>query len=158
MFRQMRRLKQEISIEECRTILNNGKRGVLSLIGDDGYPYGVPLNYVYDPSSEKLYFHSAKEGHKIEAIGKCNKVSFTVWQKERQDENDRSWYFGSVIVFGRGELVTDEKETVEAVRKIGMKYYPSAADVDKAIEKYISGVQIIAVVIEHLTGKRVHEK
>ena len=56
-FRKMRRFKQQISEEECREVLNNAKRGVLSLLGEDGYPYGLPINHWYCEEDGKLYFH-----------------------------------------------------------------------------------------------------
>ena len=68
MFRKMRRFKQQISVAECIEILKNTKRGVLSLIGDDGYPYGIPIDHWYCEDDGKIYFHGAKEGHKIDAI------------------------------------------------------------------------------------------
>ncbi len=65
MFREMRRKKQQLSFEECQEILNNEVRGVLSVIGDNGYPYGIPINYKYSTTENKIYFHGAKKGHKI---------------------------------------------------------------------------------------------
>lgn len=158
MFRKMRRCKQELSVEECADILNREKRGVLSVIGDDGYPYGVPINYFYDGAANTLYFHGAKEGHKIDAIKNCNKVSFSVWSQTRKGDDGWSWYVDSVIAMGRAELVSDFDKTVEIARKIGMKYYPASDDVEEGIKKAAGRVLIIAVTIEHLSGKSVHEK
>ena len=76
MFREMRRSKQQLSQEECTEILKQEVRGVLSVLGEDGYPYGMPLDHWYDEKNGKIYFHGAKEGHKIDAIKACDKVSY----------------------------------------------------------------------------------
>ena len=68
MFREMRRFKQVLSQEECIEVLKNEPRGVLSLIGEDGYPYGIPMDHWYCEEDGKLYFHCAKEGHKLDAV------------------------------------------------------------------------------------------
>ncbi|MCC8151622.1 MAG: pyridoxamine 5'-phosphate oxidase family protein [Lachnospiraceae bacterium] len=107
MFRDMRRCKQLISDNECREILRSEKRGVLSVIGDDGYPYGVPINFYYDEDENILYFHGAKQGHKIDAIKNCGKVSFTTWNSGLQKDGDWAFYITSVIVMGTAELVDD---------------------------------------------------
>ena len=88
MFRKMRRFKQQITDEECRKILAEEGRGVLSLFGEDGYPYGIPMNYFYDEDENKIYFHCAKEGHKIDALQANGKVSFCVLAKGTYSEGD----------------------------------------------------------------------
>ena len=80
MFRKMRRFNQQISLSESIEILEKGKTGVLAVLGDNGYPYTIPLNYVY--SDNKIYFHCAKTGHKISALQNCDKVSFCVVDKD----------------------------------------------------------------------------
>ena len=78
MFRKMRRFKQELSHEECVEVLKTQPRGVLSVLGEDGYPYGLPMTHWYNEVDGKIYFHCAGEGHKIDAIRACDKVSFCV--------------------------------------------------------------------------------
>ena len=88
MFRKMRRFKQQISDEQSKELLKKTKRGILSLAGDEGYPYGIPINFYYDEEDHAIYFHSAKEGHKIDAIARNDKVCFTVMNNDRIDEKD----------------------------------------------------------------------
>lgn len=158
MFRKMRRFKQAVSKEECINILNTEKRGVLSVIGDNGYPYSIPMDFYYDENENKIYFHSAKEGHKIDSIKTCGKACFTTWNKGFQREGDWAWYVTSIVAMGKAELVNDDNIVYEKIRKLGLKYYPSAEEVDVEIKKDIHRVQIIALAIEHMTGKLVHEK
>ena len=157
MFREMRRIQQQLGESICQDILVQEKRAVLSLVGDDGYPYGVPVNYVYDPTNQTAYIHGAKVGHKIDAITQCDKVCFTVWKDAFQKEGDWSWYVNSVIAFGRAELVQDAKVTENRVREMAMKYYPTMEEVEEGM-KSLPHVQLIAVHFEHITGKQIHEK
>lgn len=158
MFRQMRRMKQQVSEEECVCVLREAKRGVLSLIGDGGYPYGVPIDFVYDEEAGKIYFHSAAEGHKIDAIRACGKACFTVWQDSYRKDGDWSWYVTGVIAFGRAEIVEDRAVVIDKVRKLALKYYPSAEEAEKEIARDGNRVGLIALTVEHMTGKLVHEK
>ena len=105
MFRPMRRCKQQITDEECVRILQEEPRGVLAVWGDDGYPYTVPLDFFYDPENRKLYFHGAKEGHKIDALNRCAKVSFCVLDKGCAKPGDWAPYFNSVVIFGKIRIV-----------------------------------------------------
>ena len=70
MFRPMRRFKQQLPQEECISILKSEVRGILSVLGDDDYPYGVPLDFYYSEEDDRIYFHGAGEGHKIDSIRK----------------------------------------------------------------------------------------
>ncbi len=158
MFRNMRRINQQVSEEKCIEVLINGQRAVLSLYGTDGYPYGVPVNYTYDVEENIIYIHGAKIGHKIDAIAQNDKVCFTTWDNGFHKEDDWAWWITSVIAFGRAELVTDSETTLKQVRSLGLKYFPTSEEVDKEIERSLSAVQLIAIHIEHMTGKLVHEK
>ena len=158
MFRKMRRAKQEVSLEICRSILHTAGRAVLSVTGDDGYPYGIPVNFYYDQAENTVYLHGSKEGHKIDAIRRCDKVCFTTWDQGFRKEGDWAWYVTSVIAMGRAELVDDLAVTTEKVREMGLKYYPNAEDVETEIRAAIQHVQLIAIHIEHMTGKQIHER
>ena len=114
MFRTMRRFKQELTREECLAVLRSQPRGVLSLLGENGYPYGLPIDYWYNETDGKLYFHGAKEGHKIDAIRACDKASFCVHDEGQRVAGEWPLHFCSVIVFGRIAPVTDAALTETA--------------------------------------------
>ena len=123
MFREMRRKKQVLSNEENIEILQKGTSGVLALLGDNEYPYAVPISYVYENS--KVYFHGAKAGHKIDAIRKCSKASFCVIAQDEIFPKEYTTYFRSVIVFGKIRILEDENEIREAIEKLAIKYRPT---------------------------------
>ena len=157
MFRQMRRFKQEISKEECIDILINEKRGVLSVIGDDGYPYGIPLNHYYDKNENCIYFHGAKEGHKIDAIKNNNKVSYCVFEKGIKRENHWSYDVRSVIVFGKARFIEDIDECIKISSALWWKFGTDKNELEEEIKRSASRVLCIKVEIEHMTGKKVNE-
>lgn len=158
MFRKMRRFKQAVSEEECIKILAEEKRGTFSVIGDDGYPYSIPINFYYDKEDNRIYFHGAKEGHKVDAIKKCDKVCFTTWNTGFKKEGHWEWNVTSVIVFGRVTLIQDRKMTEDRSRKLALKYYPTKEEVEEELAHAIDRVQLFAIDIEHMTGKLVNEK
>lgn len=158
MFRPMRRSRQQVSADACRAVLQTAKRGVLSVHGDDGYPYGVPLNFVFDAQTDTLYFHAAKEGHKLDAIRQNDKVCFTAWNDGYKQPGDWAWYVTSVVAFGRAHLVTDPQKSDRFLRALAEKYFPPEEDVEAELARHAARVQMIAVHIEHMTGKLVHEK
>lgn len=134
-FREMRRKKQSLSQQETEDILNRGTSGVLALLGDNGYPYAVPVSYVYNDG--KLYFHSAKSGHKIDAIRRTAKASFCVIDKDLIVPEEYTTYFRSVIVFGQIRVIEDDSEKRTAIEKLAVRYAPedSAANRDNAINR-----------------------
>ena len=113
-FRNMRRFKQQITEEECREVLRNAKRGVLSLLGEDGYPYGLPINHWYCEEDGKLYFHGAKEGHKIEAIRKCDKASFCAYDEGYRKEGE--WAL-NIKVTGQSSCNKSKYNTIYSSRE-----------------------------------------
>lgn len=152
MFREMRRKQQMLSIEESISILNRMTSGVLAVIGDDNYPYAVPLSYVYN--NNKIYFHSAINGHKIDAIIQNNKVSFCVIEQDKIIPKEYTTYFRSVIVFGKACILNNDESKREALEKLAEKYSPNNPDGRlQEIEKGFKHVNIIELSIEHLTGK-----
>lgn len=157
MFREMRRKRQLLSEKDSISVLENGTSGVLSLLGDDGYPYGVPISYVY--ADNKIFFHSAKVGHKIDAIRVYNKASFCVIDQDNIVPEEYTTYFRSVIVFGKLRILTDESKLREAIEKLAIKYHPKddAVNRNKEISKELSNLCIIELSIEHMTGKEAIE-
>ena len=159
MFREMRRFKQQVSDDECREILKTEKRAAFSVIGDEGYPYTIPINFFYDEKDHKIYFHSAGEGHKIDALSQCDKVCFTTWNQGFKKSGCWEWNATSVVVFGRAKLVTDAETAKDRLRKLAAKYYPTAAEIEEEMSSSaVSRVQVFAIEIEHMTGKLVNEK
>ena len=158
MFRPLARSKQELSHEKCIEILMNEKRGVLSLIGDEGYPYGVPIDHYYDPTDNRIYFHSGKTGHKIDAIKKEPKASYTVIDAGSKDPEEWFLRFNSVIVFGTIEFIEDEKIIEEKTRLLSYKFIQDDDHIDKEIAKSLKGTALFALNIEHICGKRIKEE
>lgn len=157
MFREMRRNKQILSNEESINILKNGKSGVLALLGDEDYPYAVPISYVYDNS--KIYFHSAKTGHKTDAIKKYSKASFCVIDQDNVIPEEYTTYYRSVIAFGKVRIIEDEKEVRESIEKLAIKYHPKDSEENRNREIYRAwdSFSMIEFSVEHMTGKKARE-
>lgn len=156
MFREMRRKKQALPIEECEAVLRRGTSGVLAVLGDGGYPYTVPLSYVYD--GEKIFFHCAKTGHKLDAILRESKVSFCVLDVDQVVPAEYTTYYRSVVAFGRARVLEDVSEKRKALEKLAEKYSPELErGRSLEIDKQFAGVCMVEIQIEHLTGKEAIE-
>lgn len=157
MFRELRRKKQALSQEECTAVLNHGTSGVLALAGDDDYPYAVPISYVYD--GEKLYFHCAKSGHKLDAIRRNAKASFCVIDKDQIVPEEYTTYFRSVVVFGKIRILEEDGEKWTAIEKLALKYAPddTLENRKEAIEKEWKPLCTLEMVPEHISGKEAIE-
>lgn len=153
MFREMRRKKQQLTKEACDEILSCGTSGVLALSGDGGYPYAVPLSYVY--SQGKIYFHCATSGHKIDAINQDPKASFCVIGQDQVIPEKYTTCYRSVIVFGTVRILEDDQEKMDAVKILAEKYSPheSPASRQDAIQKDWDRLCMLELTVEHLTGK-----
>lgn len=155
MFREMRRKKQLLSQEETVKIMETGTSGVLALLGDDDYPYTVPLSYVYCDS--KIYFHGAKSGHKIDAIRKSAKASFCVIDEDHVVPEEYTTYFRSAVAFGKVKIIEDEEKR-KAIEMLAAKYTPNNEEGRrKEIEKQNNILCMIEFDIEHMTGKEAIE-
>ena len=157
MFRELTRKKQKLSDEECIAILKDAKRGVLSVNGENGYPYGMPMNHYYDEDRGMIYFHGGKFGHKIDAMKADPRVSFCV-----MDEGtpvDEEWYldFRSVIVFGDVVFVEDHEEAMEISHKLCHKFPCSEEYIAEEIRKSGPGTLCFGIRIKNMQGKIVHE-
>ena len=157
MFREMRRAHQALKREECIRLLTEERRGVLSLLGDGGYPYGVPLNHYYCPEDGKIYFHGGKAGHRVDAAKACGKASYCVFGEGFRAPGDWALTFRSVIVFGRLELIED-RETVERIsRLLSCKFTQDEDYISREVASFGAGTLLTALTIEHMSGKQVHE-
>ena len=155
-FRPMRRLRQQLSDEETIGILQRATSGTLALLGDNGYPYAVPISYVY--ADGHLYFHSALSGHKVDAIRACDKASFCVIEQDQVHPKEYTTYFRSVIAFGRIHIVEDEEEKLAAARLLSNRYNPNDEEgFRKELEKDFSRMLAIRFDIGYLTGKEAIE-
>lgn len=158
MFREMRRCRQQMTSEECIDLLEKGKRGVLAVLGDEDYPYTVPMDYFYDTAAGQLYFHSAKKGHKLDAVQKHDKVSFCVLDEGYRENGDWAYHFHSVVVFGRLHIADTPEKNEAILRKLGLKYFPDAEYVEKELRKNGKNAQCLILSAEHISGKTVYEK
>ena len=155
MFREMRRNKQLLSEENTAAVMDRCTNGALACLGDDEYPYSVPLSYVY--FNKKIYFHSAKAGHKIDAITKYPKVSFSVTDEDTIVSSEYTTYFRSVIAFGKTRIVEGE-ERQQAFMAMVKKYSGDQPEEDQLKEvNECAQALIIAIDIEHITGKEAIE-
>lgn len=157
MFREITRKKQALTAGECREILKNEMRGVLAVLGDDDYPYAMPMNYLYDEEKNVIYFHGGKTGHKIDALEKHDKVSFCVYDKGFVREGEWALNIRSVIAFGKISFVEDFDEMVEISRRLSLKYTPDVEYIEKEIEGFAKATLCFEMKCEHITGKIVNE-
>ena len=157
MFRPMRRFKQQITDDECKAILKNEKHGVLSLLGDDGYPYGLPLSHLYSEEDKKIYFHGAKEGHKIDAIKNHDKASFCVYDSGYRKDGEWALNINSVVIFGRIKPVDDPDKTRQICTNLCRKFTDDEAYLQKELTHALPRVQCLELTIDHMTGKLVNE-
>ncbi len=152
MFREMKRNKQLLSKEETEAIMSRGKTGVLGICKSNDYPYTVPLNYAY--RNNKIYFHCAEEGQKIDGIKDNNRVSFTVIDKDEIAEELFTTLYRSVIAFGKARIVSDENEKRKALLMLIKKYTPNyIREGQEKIENELHRTGIVEIAIEHMTGK-----
>ena len=157
MFRNMVRFKQKLSQEECLDILKKEPRGVLAVLGDEDYPYALPLSHWYCKEDGKLYFHGAKAGHKIDAIKKHDKVSFCVCDQGYRKEGEWALNIKSVIVFGRMKIVEDHEKALEVCRQLGLKFTSDEEYIEHELKYSGPGVLCLELTPEHITGKLVNE-
>lgn len=157
MFREMRRKKQLLSEDECLEVLEGQVRGVLSVLGDDGYPYGVPIDYWRDPENGHICFHGARRGHKVDAIRACDKASFCVYDEGYREEGEWALNIRSVIVFGHVQLVADEARAEAICRALCTRFPCDQVYADKEVARSLRAVQCLELVPAHMTGKLVNE-
>lgn len=157
MFQVMRRSRQALSWQETEEILRRGTSGVLALAGAEGYPYAVPLSYVYTQGI--LYFHCAKVGHKLESIRRCEKASFCVVDRDEIKPEAYTTYYRSAIAFGRVRILESEEEKRHAIEQLSPKYHPmdTPAHRKAVIDREYAPLCMLAFTVEHMTGKQTIE-
>ena len=155
-FREMRRKNQRLSEKTCQDILKKRTSGVLAVLGDGGYPYAVPLSYVYD--GENIFFHCALDGHKLDAIKRDDRVSFCVIDRDDVQPQTFTTHFASVIVFGRVSILQDTAAKRMALVKLAAHYSPEQGESStKEINRLFDRVCILELRIEHISGKQAKE-
>ena len=137
-------------------ILTNEPRGVLALLGDDDYPYALPMSHVYVDG--KIYFHGAMEGHKNDAVKRCDKVSYCVMDKGFRKDGDWWYTFKSVIVFGKIRILMDKDEKIDKLTYLGDKFFPTHEETVSEINRMLDRTEVFEITIEHMSGKLVREK
>ena len=159
MFREMRRFQQQISEEECIRIIMEQPRGVLSVLGDDDYPYGIPLDHWYSEENGKLYFHCAQAGHKLDAVRKHDKVSYCVMDQGFRKEGDWALNISSVVVFGRMRIIDDTEDDLRRRVAPGLcrKFTDDDAFLQKELTYALPRAAFMELTPEHMTGKLVNE-
>lgn len=155
MFRELTRRKQKLSGAECKEILKQEVRGVLAVNGDDGYPYALPINFYYNEANNKIYFHSGKTGHKLDAIAGSDKVSFCVYDKGYHKDGHWSLNIRSVIIFGRIHIADDWAD--ELMVDFCKRFTDDMEYIYSEIEKFKNNTVVLCLEIEHMTGKLVNE-
>lgn len=157
MFRELTRKRQQLTAEECLLILKEEKRGVLSVIGDDGYPYGMPMNHWYNEDDGKLYFHCGKVGHRADALRRDPRVSFCVYDGGYRNDGEWALNIRSVIVFGTVEVVEDAERIAHATAMLSRKFTDDEAYIAREIAQYAANTALLVLTPAHICGKLVNE-
>lgn len=157
MFREVARKKQVLTSKQITKILNTEKRGVLSVYGENGYPYGLPINFWYNEDNGYIYFHSGKNGHKNDAIAKNNKVSFCVYDEGYKKDGEWALNISSVIIFGKIHILDNWEKSLEIYRRLSLKFTSDTDYIDTEIEKFAENTICYELQPEHITGKIVNE-
>ena len=153
----MRRFKQQLSEEECREVLRTTKRGVLSLIGEQGNPYSIPLNHWFCEEDGHIYFHGAKEGHKLDAIDECDKACFCVYDEGFRKEGEWALNIKSVIIRGHIRRVNDVEMAIRIGTAITKKFTDDEAYLQHELEHALPRAQCLEFIPVHMSGKLVNE-
>lgn len=157
MFRELVRKKKQLPMAECLRILREEKRGVLSVLGDDGYPYGMPMNHWYEAENGKIYFHCGRGGHRADAIARCDKVSFCVYETLPPEEGKWALFVRSVIVFGRVAVVEDTLRVREIAERLSHKFTVDEEYIRAEIAVHAKRTILLELTPEHISGKWVEE-
>lgn len=157
MFRELVRKNKRISDAECIELLTKETRGILSVNGDDGYPYGMPMNHFYNSEDGCIYFHCGKNGHRLDALKNSDKVSFCVCEQGFKEAEDWAYIVRSVIVFGRMQIVDDLTEVSRIARLLSYKFTQDEDYIQNEIRQYAKATLLLKLIPEHICGKKVKE-
>jgi len=157
MFRELARKNKQLDTTECLALLRNETRGTLSVHGEDGYPYGMPMNHYYHDADGCIYFHCGKSGHRLDALMKNNKVSFCVCENGHKEANSWALTVRSVIVFGKVEIIDNMDTIITITEKLSRKFTQDETYIQNEIQQYASGTLLLKVIPEHICGKVVVE-
>lgn len=157
MFRELVRKNKKLSKEECIKILTEEKRGVLSVLGDEDYPYGMPMNHFYNIEDGAIYFHCGNVGHRLDSLKKHNKVSFCVYDKGFKKVNHWELNFKSVIAFGKIEIIDDKEKIIDITTKLSYKFIQDKNYIQKEIDSALDRTLLLKLHIEHICGKAITE-
>lgn len=157
MFRELLRKNKELSTEECIDVLKNETRGVLSVLGDGDYPYGMPMNHWYNEEDGCVYFHSGNVGHRLDALRKYDKVSFCTYDSGYRNPGEWALNVKSVIVFGRMEIIDDMEQIIDITTKLSHKFTQDEEYIQKEIRESGPRTLLLKLKPEHICGKRVVE-
>ena len=157
MFRELIRKNRQIGENECIEVLENETRGVLAVLGDDDYPYGMPMNHFYNAEDGCIYFHCGRVGHRLDALKRHDKVSFCVFEKGVCEEGEWALKVRSVIVFGRMEIIDDREKMIDITTKLSHKFTQDEAYIREEIENHGHKTTLLRLKPEHIRGKLVTE-
>lgn len=157
MFRELTRKNKQLSTEDCIAILKTQTRGVLSVNGDHGYPYGMPMNHWYDEASGNLYFHCGKGGHRLDALRQDDRVSFCVFDEGYRLPDEWALNVKSVIVFGRIRVIDDVDKVKTVTAQLSRKFTQDETYIQTEIDTYAHKTLLLELIPEHLCGKLVQE-
>jgi len=152
MKRKMRRSDRLMKFEDALHLLTKAEYGVLSSVDEEGQPYGVPVNFVFD-GDKSIYFHSASEGHKLENLNHNPKVSFTILGDVQVMDWKFTTAYESVILFGVANLV-EGTEKQHALHRLALKFSLNYMDeFENEIEQFLKSTKVVKISIEHMSGK-----
>ena len=158
MFRELTRKNKQLPMEDCIRILTEETRSVLSVNGDDGYPYAMPMNHFYNAEDGCIYFHCARFGYRLEALRRNDKVSLCVMDKGERVDGYWAWTVRSVIVFGRMEIIDELPVIEDVVRRLSLKFTQDEAYIEREIRQAGPVTLLLKLTPEHICGKWVVEE
>lgn len=157
MFRELIRKARQLPEEECIAVLKSETRGVLSVIGEGGYPYGSPMNHWYNDEDRCIYFHCGNIGHRLDALRQDDRASFCVYTQGEHKEGDWAWTVKSVIVFGKIEIIDEMPRIVDITTRLSRKFGLDDATIEEEIRDSGHRTLLLKLTPENICGKLVRE-